>query len=364
MKFSFQRIIIPFALALVLLLGFFVEAPKASAVIYKGRDHESSYEVHQNQTTLKYDFDAIYTEVRVYDVAAGFQMIYQGSGSEYHSIPFVPGRKYRITLCPFGFRSNSNGINPLTIPSEFQMKIGYGYVYNTEDTGYATIPSPSVYGYWYKYQVADPFETFTIGTLGQEGKTVITTNSYTIDRPDAISCLSFEFQWNNISWESDPIPEGIWLEDFEITAIVDNKLLLDNFYQWTQGDPVFYSELVKAVNTSEDILANYFPPRYPLTVEDFDKVEMGEDYIRDFLDENLGTVDDLANSFYSIIQSIGPSMLFFTWIFDLFTGISFFSNLLNIVISLGITAFVLNLVLSLVTRSRSENNKSSESRKR
>ena len=361
MKKSRKWLLRFFSLAVIISVLFSLAIP-ASADVYDARDFIWGMQVHQNTTEIDYHFDAMYTEVRVYDVADNYRVIYQDSGSMQHNIPFIPGRQYRITLCPFGFRAVYNGLLASNIPSTFTMRTGFGYVYNTEDTGYATIPQPNVIGYWYESGSVEYQSYFPIGTTGEGGRTVITTDPYQLEVPDGADVLSFEFQWNNVSWESDPVPEYIVLEDFSINCTVDNRLLLDHFYEWTDGSSYIRDQLIDRVGNIDDVLngpSNLKPPSNIEGVEDIEKLEQE---LLDQIDGEIGNLDALLESFNDVILEIGPSLLFVSWIIDLFTSMSFFTKLINVVISLGITAFVLNLIISFV-HSRTENNKSREAHK-
>lgn len=361
MKKSHKWFLRFFSLA-VLISVFFVLAIPASASQLDARDFIYGMQVHQNTTEIDYHFDAMYTTVYVFDLSNNSEVVYSGSGSMQHYVPFIPGHTYRISLSPLGYRSQANGLITSNIPSTFTMRTGFGFVYNTEDTGYATIPEPLVVGYWYESGISSAQSTFQIGTTGETGNTIITTDPYQLEVPDGADVLSFEFNWYNISWESDPVPEYILLEDFSINCTVDNRLLLDHFNEWTDGSSYIRDQLIDRVGNVNDILNGPSNLKPPSNIDGVEDIEELEKELLDHIDGEIGNLDGLLEGFYHVVMEIGPSLLFVSWIIDLFTSLSFFTKLINVVISLGITAFVLNLVLSFV-HSRTENNKSREAHK-
>lgn len=352
MKKSRKWLLRLFSLAVIFSVVFALAIP-VSAERYNAGSFIESINEYGETAVINYRVPAKYSAVYVFDVDANYEVVYFGTGS-YHDVGFIPGHMYRISICPLGYRAMDTGLIASTVPSSFNFQIGYGYLYeNGDDTGFATIVQPSAELVVYSESSSTPIHMQSLHLNGQNGRTQIVSYNNPFTMPSNAYTLNFEFMWDNVSWESDPVPTGIFVDDFLMQCALPASLLDTYYWQWTNG----------MLGDIQDGFFGNYNPIDPPNAGDLDDLGRFEDELLEHIDGEIGSIENLLGGFGDVVFEIAPALLFVSWIIDVFASLSFFSKLINVVISLGITAFVLNLLITVISRSRTENNKSSEAHK-
>lgn len=333
---------------IVIISVFFCLASSASAVyseLFTAGEYITKVVTYENLSEVTYVIPADKCYVLVYDICCGWRSVCAGDG-KYHDIGFVPGHNYIISLSPIGYHSNVTGFLCDTLPSAFNLSTGFGFSYmEGEDTGYASICTPSAYMNFYNSYDNTALASIELNMQNQNGKTHVTTDRNPIDMSkysDIPFVTNFEFMWSNVSWQSDPVPTGMIIDDLVLTCVVDNQLLYDHFFEWSQGiDP----ELKKSLSDKISPLSS------SVNIDKGDIDQMEDDMI-DYIEDNWSAIDQMGSGLVEVIGEIAPALLCISWMIETFVQLHFFSVLMNVIISLGLTAFVLNLGITVINKYR------------